>query len=32
MAHPNEVIILFIQDAITPADPAAAFERTGLID
>jgi len=26
------VIILFIQDAITPADPAAAFERTGLID
>jgi hypothetical protein len=25
------VIILFIQDAITPADSAAAFERTGLI-
>ena len=30
-AHPNEVIILFIQDGITPADTAAAFERTGLI-
>jgi hypothetical protein len=30
-AHPNDVIVLFIQDAITPADTAAAFERTGLI-
>src|SRR5262245_50887322 len=30
-AHPNEVLVLFIQDAITPADTAAAFERTGLI-
>jgi hypothetical protein len=30
-AHPDEVIVLFIQDAITPADTAAAFERTGLM-
>jgi hypothetical protein len=29
--YPNEVVLVFIQDAITPADTAKAFERAGLV-
>ena len=29
--HPDEVIILFLEDRVTPADTAAAFERSGLL-
>lgn len=28
--HPREVVTIFIQDAVTPADTAAVFERAGL--
>ncbi|RYV50939.1 hypothetical protein [Pengzhenrongella frigida] len=28
--HPTEVVTLFIQDAVTPADTAAAFDAAGL--
>lgn len=31
-AHPREVVTVFIQDATTPADTAAVFERAGLAD
>jgi hypothetical protein len=31
-AHPREVIVLFIQDSVTPADTAAVLEKTGLAD
>ncbi len=31
-AHPREVVTVFIQDATTPADTAAVFERAGLTD
>ena len=30
--HPEEVVILDIQDATTPADTAAAIEQAGLGD
>jgi hypothetical protein len=30
--HPDEVVIVDIQDATTPADTAAAFEEAGLAD
>lgn len=29
-AHPTEVVTLFIQDAVTPADTAKVFDRAGL--
>ena len=29
-AHPREVVVLFIQDSVTPADTAAVLEQTGL--
>jgi hypothetical protein len=31
-AHPREVVVLIIQDAISPADTASAFESSGLVD
>jgi hypothetical protein len=31
-AHPREVVVLIIQDAISPADTASAFEASGLVD
>jgi hypothetical protein len=31
-AHPREVVSIFIQDAITPADTAAVFQAAGLVD
>ena len=31
-AHPREVIVLFIQDTVTPADTAAVLEKAGLAD
>ena len=31
-ANPNEVIILFFEDYVSPEDMDAAFKRTGLID
>jgi hypothetical protein len=31
-ANPREVVTVFIQDATTPADTAAVFERAGLVD
>jgi len=30
VAHPDEVIILVVEDYVTPADLASAFEKTGL--
>jgi hypothetical protein len=30
--HPDDVLMVVIQDATTPADTAAAFERAGLTD
>lgn len=30
-AHPREVVTVFIQDEVTPADTAAAFQRAGLL-
>jgi hypothetical protein len=30
--HPNEVIIIFIGDYVSPSDTAASFTRTGLIN
>lgn len=30
--HPREVVTIFIQDTVTPADTAEVFERTGLAD
>lgn len=30
--HPREVVTVFIQDAVSPADTAEVFERTGLAD
>ncbi|HEY7043822.1 MAG TPA: hypothetical protein VH419_09160, partial [Nocardioidaceae bacterium] len=30
-AHPREVVTLFIQDEVTPADTAEAFEQAGLL-
>ncbi|MGI9557297.1 MAG: hypothetical protein ACR2N5_05070, partial [Solirubrobacterales bacterium] len=29
--HPDEVVVLFIQDAVTPADAKRAFEQSGLL-
>ncbi|MGI9557567.1 MAG: hypothetical protein ACR2N5_06470, partial [Solirubrobacterales bacterium] len=29
--HPDEVVVLFIQDAVTPADAKTAFEQSGLL-
>ena len=29
-AHPDEFVIVFIQDAVSPAETAAAFDRAGL--
>ena len=31
-AHPREVLVLFIQDTVTPADTAAVLEKAGLAD
>jgi hypothetical protein len=31
-AHPREVVVLFIQDTVTPADTAEVLEKTGLAD
>jgi hypothetical protein len=31
-AHPREVVVLFIQDTVTPADTAAVLEEAGLAD
>ena len=30
-AHPREVVTFFIQDAVSPADTAAVFDRAGLL-
>jgi hypothetical protein len=30
--HPREVIVLFIQDTVTPADTAAVLQEAGLVD
>ncbi|HYO18925.1 MAG TPA: hypothetical protein VES02_09715 [Dermatophilaceae bacterium] len=30
--HPREVLVLFIQDTVTPADTAAVLEKAGLAD
>ena len=30
--HPREVVVLFIQDTVTPADTATVLEATGLAD
>ncbi len=30
--HPRDVVTVFVQDATTPADTAAVFERAGLAD
>ena len=30
--HPREVLVFFIEDSISPADTADAFERAGLVD
>ena len=32
LRNPNEVLLIFIQDMISPVDTAAAFEESGLID
>ncbi len=31
-AHPREVVVLFIQDTVTPADTDAVLQRAGLAD
>ncbi len=31
-AHPREVVTIFVQDTVTPADTAKVLERTGLAD
>jgi hypothetical protein len=31
-AHPREVVTLFIQDTVSPADTAAVLEKAGLVD
>lgn len=30
--HPREVLVIFVQDATSPADTAAVFEQSGLAD
>jgi hypothetical protein len=30
--HPREVVVLFIQDTVTPADTAAVLQQAGLVD
>jgi hypothetical protein len=30
--HPREVLVIFIQDSVTPADTAAVFKQAGLAD
>jgi hypothetical protein len=30
--HPREVVVLFIQDTVTPADTAGVLDRAGLVD
>jgi hypothetical protein len=30
-SHPDELLILFIEDKVSPSDTAAAFEKTGIL-
>jgi hypothetical protein len=32
IAHPDEFLVIFIEDAISPEETAAAFEKSGLLD